>query len=87
MGTLPKFHRLPKWNSGNNCHAEYEMETETDDIKRNAQKFRDYAAECRCLARRSSEKDRKILMEIADAWDACGQEAERKENSPARKDA
>ena len=23
------------------------METETDDIKRDAQKFRDYAAECR----------------------------------------
>ena len=59
--------------------------TETDDIKRNAQKFRDYAAECRRLAQRAPEKDRKVLMEIADAWDACAQEAERKENSPARR--
>jgi hypothetical protein len=41
-------------------------------------KFRDYAAECRRLARRASEKDATVLMEIAAAWEACAEEAERK---------
>jgi hypothetical protein len=50
------------------------MENEID----NAKKFRDYAAECRRLAGRASEKDRKVLMEIAEAWLACAQDAERK---------
>lgn len=45
----------------------------------NAKKFREYAAECRRLAQRALEKDRKILMEIGDAWIACAEEAERKD--------
>jgi hypothetical protein len=45
----------------------------------NADKFRQYAAECRRLAQRASEKDRKILMEIGDAWLKCAEEAERKQ--------
>jgi hypothetical protein len=52
----------------------------------NAKKFRDYAAECRRLAQRASEKDRQALMEIADAWIACAEEAERKEKSKEQKD-
>jgi len=47
----------------------------------NGQKFRDYAAECRRLAQRASEKDRKVLMEIAEAWIVCAEEAERKAKS------
>jgi hypothetical protein len=57
------------------------MDAPENNAKRNAQKFHDYAAECRRLAQRASEKDRKVLMEIADAWAACADEAERKENS------
>lgn len=59
------------------------MEDQTDDDKSNAEsdakKFRDYAAECRRLAQRASDKDRKVLMEIAEAWTVCAEEAERKE--------
>jgi hypothetical protein len=70
-------------------HAEQEMETEKENVSRNAKedatRFRDYAAECRRLAERASEKDRKVLMEIADAWIACAEEAERKQNR--RKDS
>lgn len=45
-----------------------------------AEKFRQYAAECQRLAQRASEKDRAVLMEIAAAWLACAEEAERKHN-------
>jgi hypothetical protein len=54
------------------------MENDKDDARGNAGKFRDYAAECRRLAQRAAEKDRKVLMEIADAWIACAEDAERK---------
>jgi hypothetical protein len=48
------------------------------NAKESARKYRDYAAECRRLAQRALEKDRKVLMEIAQAWIACAEEAERK---------
>jgi hypothetical protein len=57
------------------------MANRNDSAEESAKKFRDYAAECRRLAQRASEKDRKVLKEIADAWIACAEEAERKENS------
>ena len=50
----------------------------------NAKKFREYAAECRRLAQRASEKDRTVLMEIANAWISCAEEAERKERSAGK---
>jgi len=56
------------------------MDEPTDDAKSNAKKFRDYAAECRRLAQRAPEKDRKVLMEIAAAWLVCAEEAEKKLN-------
>lgn len=43
-----------------------------------ATRFRHYAAECRRMADRAASKDKAILMEIADAWIACAEEAERK---------
>ena len=55
------------------------METKIANAGDNAKKFRQYAAECRRLAERASEKDRKALMEIAQAWITCAEEAERKE--------
>jgi hypothetical protein len=55
-----------------------EMKNDNRNSGENAKKFRDYAAECRRLAQRASEKDRKVLMEIAEAWMTCAQDAERK---------
>jgi hypothetical protein len=58
---------------GTVIHAESDME--------NSNKFRQYAAECRRLAQRASEKDRQVLMEIAEAWVKCAEEFERKEKT------
>lgn len=84
-GNPPEFHRLARWNSGNNCHAEIKMENPEDNARGNSEKFRNYAAECRRLAQRASEKDRKVLMEIAEAWITCAEEVERKDNSLVKK--
>lgn len=51
----------------------------------NGSKFREYAAECARLAQRASQKDRAVLMEIAEAWISCAEEAERKEQALANK--
>jgi hypothetical protein len=59
--------------------AEFKMDTKTYSDGGNAKKFRDYAAECRRMAAQSSsEKDRMVLMEIAQAWTVCAEEEERK---------
>jgi regulator of extracellular matrix RemA (YlzA/DUF370 family) len=52
------------------------MEIDTEDDKANARKFRDYAAECHRLACTASEKDRAVLIEIAEAWILCAEQAE-----------
>jgi hypothetical protein len=52
-----------------------------DDVE----KFRQYAEECRRLAQKAAVKDKAILLEIADAWIACADEAERKANSLSQK--
>ena len=57
-----------------------------ENIKDGAKKFREYAAECRRLAQRASEKDCKVLMEIAEAWIACAEQTERKVMPPNKKD-
>lgn len=64
---------------GNSRHAGHKMQN--DSAEGNAKKFRDYAAECRRLAQRASDKDRKVLIEIADAWLVCAADADRKGNS------
>jgi phosphoribosyl-ATP pyrophosphohydrolase len=48
-----------------------------DDDEAIAQKFREYAAECLRLARSAAEEDRAVLIEIADAWMACAEQAKR----------
>jgi len=53
------------------------MEIDLEDDETDAKKFRDYAAECRRLARAASETDRVILIEIAEAWMVCAEQAER----------
>jgi hypothetical protein len=62
---------------GINCDAEVKMEIDIDDNEFTAKKFRDYAAECRRLARTASESDRVVLIEIAEAWIVCAEQAER----------
>jgi hypothetical protein len=52
-----------------------EIDTEDDDETK-AKKFRDYAAECHRLARTASETDRGVLIEIAEAWIVCAEQAE-----------
>ncbi|MGN6749878.1 MAG: hypothetical protein ACTHJS_14920 [Xanthobacteraceae bacterium] len=47
-----------------------------DDDEANAKKFRDYATECRRLARTAAEHDRAVLIEIAEAWIVCAEQAE-----------
>lgn len=43
-----------------------------------AEKFRRYAAECKRLAEKATAKDKPILLELADAWIVCAEEAERR---------
>ena len=67
-----------------NCDVEFKMEIDIEDDEANVKKFRAYAAECRRLARTASETDRLMLIEIAEAWIVCAEQAERKTN-PNRK--
>jgi hypothetical protein len=69
---------------GINCDAEFKMEIDTEHDETNANKFRDYAAECRRLARTATEADRVVLIEIAEAWMVCAERAERAERNARR---
>jgi hypothetical protein len=40
-------------------------------------KFRRYAEDCRRLAKSMKPEHQATLLEIADAWDRCAEEAER----------
>jgi hypothetical protein len=52
----------------------------------NPAKFRDYAEECKRLAKTAAnEKDRAALLEIAEAWLGCALEAERRNKRDGRK--
>ena len=42
-----------------------------------ANTYRQYAAECRRLAKTMSEKDGKVMLKMAEAWDGRANEAER----------
>jgi len=50
-----------------------------------AEKYRQYAAECRRLAEKSSAKDKAVLLEIAEAWMACAERAASFRKSPSHK--
>ncbi|MFY9899800.1 MAG: hypothetical protein WAK67_18680 [Xanthobacteraceae bacterium] len=69
---------------GINCDAVFKMEIDTEDDETNAKKFRDYAAECRRLASAASEADRVVLIEIAEAWMVCAEQAEQAERNARR---
>jgi hypothetical protein len=38
----------------------------------NAEKYRQYAEDCRRMAQRAAPKDKAVLLEIANAWEQCG---------------
>jgi hypothetical protein len=66
------------------CHAEFKMAEFKMAKDRNigrdsAKKFREYAAECQRMARTVSEADRAVLMQIAEAWIVCAEEADGKQ--------
>jgi hypothetical protein len=48
-------------------------------VMHDAKTYRHYAADCRRLAQTMSEKDKAVLLKMAEAWDARAQEAERVE--------
>jgi hypothetical protein len=43
-----------------------------------AERYRQYAEDCRRLAVKAAAKDRTALLEIAEAWSRCAIEAEHK---------
>jgi hypothetical protein len=45
-----------------------------------AEKYREYAEECRRMAQKASLADKAALLEIAQAWDQCVAEAIRIED-------
>ena len=52
------------------------------------EKYRQYAEECRRIAQSLSGEGKAALLQIADAWIACAEEAEGKTKSaPAGRDA
>jgi hypothetical protein len=50
-----------------------------------AEKFREYAAECMRLAQKAAAQDKAVLLEIANAWIACADEVECKANNVTKK--
>ena len=43
-----------------------------------ADKYRQFAEDCRRLAGKAAAKDRAVLLEIAEAWEQCAKDAGRK---------
>jgi histone H3/H4 len=53
-----------------------------------AEKYRQFAEDCRRLAGKAAAKDRAVLLEIAEAWEQCAKDAGRKtEKTTDGKDA
>jgi hypothetical protein len=48
-----------------------------------ANKYRQYAADCRRLAKTMNDKDGKVLLKMAEAWDGRAGEAERVQRKKA----
>jgi hypothetical protein len=72
--------KVPRSHSGILDH-----ETILVNAMDDAEKYRQYAAECRRLAEKSSAKDKAVLLEIADAWIACAQRAGSSRKPPSHK--
>ena len=46
-----------------------------------AKRYREYAAECQRLAQQAATKDKEVLLEIANAWIECAEQAERSQRN------
>jgi transcriptional regulator of acetoin/glycerol metabolism len=46
-------------------------------------RYRQYAQECERIARQSAPQQRAVLLEIAEAWRRCAEDAEQHENAEA----
>jgi hypothetical protein len=46
-----------------------------------AKTYREYAADCRRMARRMSAQDKAALLRMADVWERQAQESERREKA------
>jgi hypothetical protein len=44
------------------------------------EKYRQYADDCRRLAKTAPAKDKAVLIEIAEAWDRCARDASEKDD-------
>jgi hypothetical protein len=67
------------------CNSELGSNRKVQRVMDNdADRFRQYATECRRLADGASEKDKTVLMEIAAAWIVCAEEAERKQHAATK---
>jgi len=51
----------------------------------NADRFRQYAEECKRLSERAPAKDKTVLLEISEAWVSLAAEAQRKAKSSVGK--
>jgi hypothetical protein len=47
-----------------------------------AEKYRQFAEDCRRLAGKAAPKDKIVLLEIAEAWEQCAKDAGRKTEKP-----
>jgi hypothetical protein len=45
-------------------------------MEEDADEFREYAAQCQRMAERVSGNDREVLLEIANAWLDCAEQAD-----------
>ena len=52
---------------------------------REAETYRKFAQECRRMAETASAKDRAVLLQIAEAWEAQAKEADHRNGKPYRK--
>jgi RIO-like serine/threonine protein kinase len=48
-----------------------------ETMMKDAKTYREYAADCRRMAKLTSSKDKEVLMKMAEAWEERAQEAER----------
>ncbi len=46
-------------------------------------RYRQYAQDCERIAREGAPQHRAVLLEIAEAWRRCAEEAERQKNAKA----
>jgi hypothetical protein len=50
----------------------------------NPSRYRQYAQECERIAHKGAPRHRAVLLEIAEAWRRCAEDAERHENAGAQ---